>query len=496
MTTIRKRVGAVLGVLAISAATALIAITPAHAAPGNIDPTTPRSLTVHKYALSPSSPQQIGTGQELTTPPAGTPLSGAIFTAEQVADVDLTTAAGWSTASALTPASAATRLSGTSFESTPSAPGTGIAEFPADMPIGLYLVTETTLPAEATNPSAPFLVTLPFPTGPSGAPANEWIYDVHVYPKNAVTDVTKTRIPAPANSAEARNPDLIRWGIAAAVPTLAAGDSVTTFELSDTIPSQLVYVDSPPVGVDPTTVTITQANGLPDTSFVAGTHYNIETDGSTQTLTFTDPGLTKLTAIQGAVVSFNVLTRAVAIPADGRIVNTATGTINGSTETVTGVTPIGQLTVFAYEGPENDRTPLAGAVYQVFLTEEDANRGINPILIDGVTDWTTGPDGFVEIPIITPGNYWVREITPPAGFQLPSPDRIYTQVVAGETSTVPPVQNYVEFAHNQVPAWALPLTGGDGGLWFGIGGGALLVTMLGAAVFLSRRRAAAARATA
>jgi fimbrial isopeptide formation D2 family protein/LPXTG-motif cell wall-anchored protein len=495
MSSIRKRVGAVLGVLAMSAATALIAITPAHAAPGNIDPTTPRSLTVHKYALSPSSPQQIGTGQELTTPPAGTPLAGAVFTAELVADVDLTTSTGWSTAAALTPASAANRLSGTSFTSTASAPGTGIATFPTTMPIGLYLVTETTLPAEATNPSAPFLVTLPFPTGPTGAPANEWIYDVHVYPKNAVTDVTKTRVPAPANSAEARNPDLIRWAIAAAVPTLAAGDSIDTFELTDTIPADLVFVDSPPTGVSPTNVVVTNAAGLPQ-SFVAGTDYNITTAGDTLTLEFTTAGLTRLTGLQGGVVTFNVLTRAVSIPADGRIVNTASGTINGSTETVTGVTPIGQLTVFAYEGPANDRVPLAGAVYQVFLTEEDAIRGTNPIFINGVDRWTTDATGYVEIPIITPGNYWVREITPPAGFQLPSPDRIYTQVVAGETSTVPPIQNYVEFAHNQVPAWQLPLTGGDGARWFGIGGGALLVTMIGAAVFLSRRRQAAARAAA
>lgn len=495
MSSIRKRVSAALGALAIGAAAALVAVTPAHAEPGNIDPDIPRSLTVHKYALSPSSPQQIGTGQELATPPAGTPLAGAEFTAALVADVDLGTPAGWSAASNLTPAAAAGRLSGTTFTSTPSAPGTGIATFPSDMPIGLYLVTETVLPDEATNPSAPFLVTLPFPTGPGGAPANEWIYDVHVYPKNAVTDVTKTRVPAPANSAEARNPDLIRWAIASAIPTLAAGDSIDVFELADTIPSQLEYVDAPPTGVAPTNVVVTNPAGLPQT-FTEGTDYNLVEEGSTLTLEFTSAGLTRLTGLQGGVVTFNVLTRALAIPADGRIVNTATGTINGATETVTGVTPIGQLTVFAFEGPANDRVPLAGAVYQVFLNEQDAIRGVNPILIDGISEWSTGADGYVEIPIITPGNYWVREITPPAGFQLPSPDRILTQVVAGETSTVPPIVNYVEFAHSQVPAWALPLTGGDGARWFGIGGGALLVTMLGAALLLSRRRAAAARATA
>ena len=138
--------------------------------------------------------------------------------------------------------------------------------------------------------------------------------------------------------------------------------------------------------------------------------------------------------------------------------------------------------------------PLAGAVYQVFLTEQDAINGANPIVINGETNWTTGANGNVVIPIITPGNYWVREITPPTGYQLPSPDRVLTAVVPGPTSTTAPVRNYLEFAHNQVPAFALPITGGDGGLWFGIGGAALLTAMVGSALVVARRRARGAQA--
>ncbi len=495
--SILRRITAAAGVLALGAAAAIVAVAPAHAVtlPGNIDPEQPRSLTVHKYALGPSSPQQIGTGQEIPGGVAGTPLAGAEFTATLVADVDLLTSTGWTAVANLTPATAANRLTATSFASGLTN-GSGTATFPADMPIGLYLVTETTLPDEVTNPVAPFLVTLPFPTGPSGAPANEWIYDVHVYPKNAVTEITKTRIPAPANSVEARNPDLIRWAIAASIPTLAAGDTIDDFILTDTIPAELEYVDTPPAGVAPTNVVVTNSAGLPQT-FTAGVDYTLTTTGSTSSVEFTPAGLTRLTALQGGTVSFNVLTRAIAIPADGRIVNTATGTVNGSTETVTGVTPIGQLTAYAFEAINgSERTGLQGATYRVYLNQQDADRNENPIFIDGISEWTTGADGYVEIPIITPGNYWVREITPPAGFQLPTPDRILTQVVAGETSTVPPVQNYVEFQHSQVPAFALPLTGGDGGLWFGVGGAAVLAVALGAAIVVARRRAVAARVAA
>ena len=146
----------------------------------------------------------------------------------------------------MTPATAASRV--TVADTYTATTGTNsVATFNNSdtLPIGLYLVTETALPAEATNPAAPFLVTLPFPTGPGSAPANQSIYDVHAYPKNAVTDLTKTRVPAPANSVEARNPDLIRSAINSDVPTLAAGDTLDIFTLTDTLPAN--SNTSPPV---------------------------------------------------------------------------------------------------------------------------------------------------------------------------------------------------------------------------------------------------------
>jgi LPXTG-motif cell wall-anchored protein len=482
--------------LAALAATAASAPAQAVTLPGNIDTTAARSLTIHKFALGPESPQQIGTGQQTTVP--GTPLSGAEFTAALVEGVDLLTSAGWSEAAALTPATAANRLSAEDvFVATTGT--NGVAQFPADnsMPIGLYLVTETELPAEATNPSAPFLVTLPFPTGPNGAPANQWIYDVHVYPKNAVTDLTKTRVPAPAGSVEARNPDLIRWAINAGIPTLAAGDSIEAFSITDTFPAELEYLPTGPTGVAPSGVTVTNPAGLPQ-NLVADTDYTLAFDAAadTLTLTFTPAGRTRLTGLQGGDVILTALTRATAIPSSGIIVNSATSVVDGATETVTGSTPIGQLTVFAHQDEGDVITPLEGAVYQVFLTENDARLGQNPVAIDGITTWTTGADGYVAIPIITPGTYWVREMTPPAGFQLPTPSQVATQVVAGPSSVTAPVRNYVEFEHNQVPAWALPLTGGDAGMWFGVGGGALVAIALGAATLVARRRAELARAAA
>ncbi|MCS5723884.1 SpaH/EbpB family LPXTG-anchored major pilin [Herbiconiux sp. CPCC 203407] len=497
-----RRATAAIGAAVLAAGVALVAVAPAQAVilPGNIDSAQQRTLTVHKYALGPGNGAVAGTGQEL--PPStnlGQPLPGAVFTATQVAGVDLTTPEGWTIATNLTPQAASTRLASTSFTSTPSS-ANGTANFtvdpalyPTGMPIGLYYVKETVLPADATNPAAPFLVSLPLPTGPVGAPANQWIYDVHVYPKNAVTELTKTRVPAPANSVEARNPDLIRWAIASSIPTLAPGDTITNYVLGDTIPSSLEFVETPPAGVAPTGVTVTSAAGIAQ-NFVRDVDYTVDIAATTSTLTFTPAGLTRLTALQGGVVTGSILTRAVSIPSDGIIVNTATASINGATETVTGATSVGQLTVYAYESNNGSpKVPLAGAVYQVYLTQNDANLQQNPISIEGVTNWTTAANGIVVIPIMTPGNYYVREITPPTGFNIPQTNPIQAVVVAGPTSTVAPVRNYVEFNHTQVSAanFLLPLTGGDGGLWFGLGGAGLIVLALGAA-FVVRRRAAAA----
>jgi fimbrial isopeptide formation D2 family protein/LPXTG-motif cell wall-anchored protein len=495
---ILRRLSAAAGVLALTAAAGFVAVTPAAAVtqPGNIDPTIARTLTIHKSALGPENGQQIGTGQEVTVP--GTPLSGATFTAALVQGVDLTTPDGWNAVSTLTPATAASRVTvADTYTATTGTNGVAIFNGGDSLPIGLYLVTETALPAEATNPAAPFLVTLPFPTGPGGAPANQWIYDVHAYPKNAVTDLTKTRVPAPANSVEARNPDLIRWAISADVPTLAGGDSLDIFTITDTLPTDLDYLATGPTGVAPTSVRVANAAGVTQ-NFVAGSDYTLLYDATTRnvTATFTPAGLTRLTALPGGDVTLNVLTRAVTIPASGIITNTATSVVNGATETVTGSTPIGQLTVFSFQSENGVRTSLTGAVYQVFLNQNDANLGQNAVFINGNQNWTTGANGIIEIPIITPGNYYVREITPPAGFQLPTPSQVQTQVIAGPTSTTTPVQNYVEFEHDQVPAFALPLTGGDGALWFTVGGIGLITIALGTGIVAARRRATQAPAPA
>lgn len=59
----------------------------------------------------------------------------------------------------------------------------------SNVPLGLYVAIETTKPAEVTSAVAPFLISVPMTkVGKSGNDAaTEWLYDIHVYPKNQTT---------------------------------------------------------------------------------------------------------------------------------------------------------------------------------------------------------------------------------------------------------------------------------------------------------------------
>ena len=55
-----------------------------------------------------------------------------------------------------------------------------------NLPVGLYLVIETTSPAAVTQKVEPFLVSIPMTRIGDTAAGEQWLYDVTVYPKNSI----------------------------------------------------------------------------------------------------------------------------------------------------------------------------------------------------------------------------------------------------------------------------------------------------------------------
>ena len=60
--------------------------------------------------------------------------------------------------------------------------GDGVVKF-TGLELGFYVVIETTTPAKVTTPVNPFIVSVPMTT----KDGDNWLYDVHVYPKNKTT---------------------------------------------------------------------------------------------------------------------------------------------------------------------------------------------------------------------------------------------------------------------------------------------------------------------
>ncbi|MGX1701018.1 SpaH/EbpB family LPXTG-anchored major pilin [Microbacterium sp. NPDC055357] len=493
-TSITKRLaaGAVALALGLTGAVAISAPAAADNGVGNITGTQ-GTLTIHKYERAVDSPLDPGTGQAIPGF-TGEGLDDVTFTIQRVQTGSLLTAGGWNDVQAIADAAdpiAAATAAGLTAAGSVTTSGGGVAT--ATLPYALYLVTETATantPSTITGVAAPFLVTIPFPTGPDAQNPNEWIYDVHVYPKNAVTGLEKD-VVAPTEG-ELAHGDLVRWAIKADVPVLGADESFDTFTVSDVVDSaQLAFVtdaEAGDLGVQPTTVVVTDASGAA-VSLTAGTDFTITPSpaaGDTLTVTFTESGRAAFeTSAQGGQVTFTVLTRVLSVPADGILTNDAVSVVNdGENETST-TTTVGQLGVFKYAVTAGGaQQPLEGATFALY---RDADL-TQPVTVAGESEWTSDAEGLLSIPALRPGTYWLVETAAPAGYVLDATPREVTIVAGATTTTV----NYVEVENEQVPAWELPLTGGDGALWFGVGGIALVAVAAGAAVLVARRQKAQA----
>lgn len=209
-----------LSVCALPAAAAGEGATATAPSTSTIDTGKKGSITIHKYvmvdtdqATTPNNGEEVGADK---IPTGATAASGAKFTLYKVmAQDDLIKYYNGENATykdkepvytdfvdedsgTYTIKSNATVTGYTPVDATTDE--NGLAKF-GNLDIGLYVVIETETPKAVTKPVTPFLVSVPMTkvvTADSKQTATEWLYDIHVYPKNstAVGEVTLKKMGA------------------------------------------------------------------------------------------------------------------------------------------------------------------------------------------------------------------------------------------------------------------------------------------------------------
>ncbi len=242
-------------VLGVSSATAADDTAPVSL----IDDTKTGSLSVHKYEMPSPAPTKHGNGKEDTSVDTTKPVKDVEFQIERLS-YDLTTNAGWEALAALkgntTEAAKNKDANFTAVKKLTDA--TGLATF-ADLALGAYLVTETKTPAGVVG-SAPFVITVPL-TEPEQR--KTWMYDLHVYPKNAVLGEPEKTVNDTAATAVG---DELSYTVKTEIPLLPDGETLNYYRLVDFLDPKLK---------DPSDVTV-QMLGSTET-LTAGTDYTVTT---------------------------------------------------------------------------------------------------------------------------------------------------------------------------------------------------------------------------
>lgn len=516
-------------VLSVGLSAALIVATPAIpalAAPTILPASDTSDLVIHKSS-APEGTAGDGT-LESPDPGLGYEIENVGYTIWRVtydpdgagvlpaAPIDLMTNAGWQQAAALATALGAfdatddwaaakaviEAVSGYSLVAeTPDdiVSFTGLTDVDGvlsfdDISNGLYLVIETDPPANAIQPTVPFLVTLPI-TDPVNL--DEWLYTVHVYPKNQITALEKTVTDADA----VVEGDEVTYTIVASRPTFETTSLVITDELDaklDYVASSLVVTvpDGPDGDSDPDVL-------------IPGTDYSLDTTGDIITVTLLAPGIVIFNALD--VGDELTVTFDVTVNAAGQIPNSAEIVFNGGTaipSTEEPETHWGDLEIEKFQ--QDGSTALNGAKFAVFTSEADAlaativNYATTAIDFGGQQLFETGVDGAVAsdgkivfpaalrysdfadgvaVTDVDPGyrSYWIVELEAPAGYELLAQP---IEVVLNEAVEIVGITNVPQNAGFQ-----LPFTGGAGtAIFYLAGGGLIALTVILFVVFGSKRR--------
>lgn len=487
---LKKSIRAVLAALitALLGAAGLVLAPGAHAVPGadtlgNPDLNAKGSITVHKYK-NPAW-NKDNNGRLITDVPQGAEaLDGIEFILQKVDGINLSNPDEWEKISKLKYDENTKKVTYegndvalNAAETTKTTANGGTAQF-VDLAAGVYLVREgNTGDHKVIEKAQPFFVSIPFPS--KVADKAEWIYDVHAYPKNTVSDDgTKTL----KDEAAQKVGDIVKWDIKYKVPALKKDETYKKVGMVDQLNAHLKYVSA--------TVTLGGQALTENTDYTLDVNpaAKDDTDVSvrqTVTVQLTQEGLNKVKAGQEFKVELS--TQITGLPKNGEIPNSfgpIVNEYNPGTETTTSNRPVKLGNLILLKQDKDNQKPLKGAEFEVFATQAEAEAGTNPI-----ASATSDDEGKVRFPGLVLGDanskqFFVKEKKAPAGYVISTEVKPVT-VNKGETTEVGlTVDNTKHDGPN------LPLTGAAGQLMLTLGGLALLGAAGGLTVAQVRRNRA------
>lgn len=512
---IRRRASVVLAALvaAVFGLVAFVAPVASAAELGNIDESEPLSIVVHKHK-QPADLGDSADGKPLAEAPAD-PLQGVVFSAQKVQGIDLSDFAQWDDLEKLTYDAAADKAKiddasyalGVAVEETTKDDGTATFD---GLERGVYLIKELRDTADPSNNitkmADPFFVVVPMPyvvdadEQAGTAAVSEWLYEVHAYPKNAVTKVEKTVDDESAVVAD----DVVTWPVTTDVPHATKdGEKFETFAVRDsfdprlTFDSEYTWTDGEASGTGVKVFVDTPSRTvLPESS------YTVSKDGQTVTVQLNAEGMDALEAARGGKITVVFPTKVIDYQTDGKtdgvIPNKATSFFDDPNaedspkyESDEPDTEWGKVTVKKYDAKSND--PLKDAYFGIFTSEDAANAAVasadindetTPDSVGAVAIIKTGNDGLAS-QILKEGEYWIKELKAPEGYVLDKTVKSFTiNPVADEGEGAPAVvvEANVDVPNTKQDVPNLPLTGASGQLLMMVGG--LAIVLLGAGVGL------------
>ena len=267
--------------------------------------------------------------------------------------------------------------------------GTGNATM-APLRVGLYYVQESITPAGYVA-AAPFLVALPL-TDPEHL--DTWLTTVHIYPKNASASIKLDVVDRDSVAFG----DRVHWTSRSNAPL---GVAIDGYRVDNVIVEGLELVGQ--AGLDAAVRVALDCEGCPE--LVPGIDFTVvfSPDARTLTVEFLQPGLSKLEATASATLGAQVIIGYdTVVLTEGEHANEAillpsrAAIESGIGIRDTAVTKWGPTSVLVHEHG-NPANPIAGARFELFLTEEDALAGRNQIVVDGISEWTTDEQGRLVI---------------------------------------------------------------------------------------------------